>query len=171
MKNILKKYYELDDESKEILPFLYMYEAYLSIKEDYENIKIENLTDEELLMKIIIKCWYSTSLDPSDIVERIFKILDCKDITLKDLENLTIDELEKLIIDEKNKKDSQILAEFIYRGFYCVFCKNTERYFLIITKGEESDVIQFDKLEDVLIPIITKHIHNKFLHGKTDNYD
>lgn len=40
MKNILKKYYELDEESKEILPFLYMYQELLSTKDDYENIKI-----------------------------------------------------------------------------------------------------------------------------------
>ena len=43
MKNILKKYYELDEESKEILAFLYMYQELLSTKDNYENVKIDRL--------------------------------------------------------------------------------------------------------------------------------
>lgn len=171
MRNLLEKYYKLDDESKEMLPFLYMYEAYLSIKDDYENVKIESLADEELLMQIIIKCWYSTNLDISNIVEKIFEILNCQDITLKDLENLDVDELLELLTDESPKEESQILAEFTYRGFYCVFCKCDEQYLLIITKGEESDVIQFNNLENVFIPIINRHLHDKFYYGKTKNYE
>ena len=46
MKNILKKYYELDEESKEILPFLYMYQELLATKDNYENIRIDDMYDE-----------------------------------------------------------------------------------------------------------------------------
>lgn len=171
MKDLLKKYFELDEESREILPFLYMYDVLLTEKEEYENINIEGLADEELLMQIIVKCWFYTNLDPCEIVDKMFEILDCQDISIKDLEKLSIDELLELIIDEPTTKDSQILSEFAYRGFYCVFCKQNGQYMLIITKGEESDVIQFSKLEDVFIPAINKYIHDKFLYGKTINYD
>lgn len=168
MKSILKKYYELDDESKEILPFLYMYEAYLSIKDDYENIEIESLADEELLMQIIIKCWYSTNLDPSNIIETIFEILNCRDITLKDLDELSIEELLELISTDNTNNDSKILSEFNYKSYYCVFCKNNEKYLLIITKDEDSEVIQFDKIEDVCIPAIRKYLQDKFFNRRID---
>ncbi len=40
MKNILKKYYELDEETKEGLPFLYMYQKLISAIDDFPDIKI-----------------------------------------------------------------------------------------------------------------------------------
>lgn len=170
MKNILKKYYELDEESKEILPFLYMYQELLSTKDDYENIKIDDLHDEDILMQTIIKCWYSTNLDATNIVDKLLSILNCQDITISDLENLSIDELQELMCDEKTtetqEKESDIISEFICKGFYCIFCKNNEKYLLILTKDEKTEVIVFNQFEDIFSAVITNHILDKFLYGK-----
>lgn len=62
MKNIIKKYYQLDEETKELLPFLYMYNVLLDISQDHESVKIETLADEEILMQTAIKCWYSMDI-------------------------------------------------------------------------------------------------------------
>lgn len=170
MKNILKKYYELDEESKEILPFLYMYQELLSTKDNYENVKIDNMYDEEILMQTIIKCWYSTNLDAISIVDKLLSILDCQDISINDLKDLDVDELQELMCDDEDTEESDIISEFIYKGFYCVFCKNNEQYFLILDKGDNSsdtDVIVFNKLEDIFYPIINKHLLDKFLYGES----
>ena len=166
MKNILKKYYELDEESKEILAFLYMYQELLSTKDNYENVKIDSMYDEEILMQTIIKCWYSTNLDATNIVDKLLSILECQDISINDLKDLSIDELQELMCDNNNSNKSNIISEFIYKGFYCVFCKNNEQYILIIDKGNNSsdtDVIIFNKFEDVFYPIINKHLLDKYL--------
>lgn len=170
MKNILKKYYELDEESKEILPFLYMYHELLATKDDYENIKIDNMYDEDILMQTIIKCWYSTNLDATNIVDKLLSILNCQDITISDLKDLSIDELQELMCDETSNetqaKESDIISEFICKGFYCIFCKSNERYLLILTKDEETEVIVFNQFEDIFSAVITNHILDKFLYGK-----
>lgn len=170
MKNILKKYYELDEESKEILPFLYMYQELLSTKDDYENIKIDNMYDEDILMQTIIKCWYSTNLDATNIINKLLSILNCQDITISDLKDLSVNELQKLMCDETPKetrtKRSDIISEFICKGFYCIFCKSNEEYLLILTKDEKLEVIVFNQFEDIFSAVITNHILDKYLYGK-----
>lgn len=170
MKNILKKYYELDEESKEILPFLYMYQELLATKDNYENIRIDDMYDEEVLMQTIIKCWYFTNLDATNIVDKLLSILNCQDITISDLEDLSIDELQELMCDEipteTQEKESNIISEFICKGFYCIFCKSNEKYLLILTKDEKTEVIFFNQFEDIFSAVITNHILDKFLYGK-----
>ena len=114
MKNILTKYYNLDEETKELLPFLYMYDILLDISQDYENVKIENLADEEILMQTAIKCWYSMDMDPLDIINNLLSILNCQDITIKDFENLEIDELKEIFA---YKEASDIIDGFEYKGY------------------------------------------------------
>ncbi len=167
MKNILKKYYELDGESKEILPFLYMYHELLSTKDDYENIKIDNMYDEDILMQTLIKCWYSTNLDATNIVDKLLSILNCRDITITDLKDLSIDELQELMCDEEFTEESDIISEFTYRGFYCIFCKSNEKYLLILNKNEKTEVIVFNQFEDIFSAVITNHILDKYLYGES----
>lgn len=171
MKNILKKYYELDDESKEILPFLYMYQELLSSKDDYDNIKIETMNDEDILMQTIIKCWYSTNLDAVNIVERLLSILNSQTITIKDLESMEIDELQEIMSDKNDSEESSILTEFECGVYYCVLIKKHDQYLLVLNNDDDSDVITFNNLGDVFKPFINKYLLDKFLYGKPKNYD
>lgn len=172
MRNILKKYYELDEESKEILPFLYMYQELISSVEDYENVKINNMADEEILMETIIKCWYSTDLDASNIVDRLLEILNGQDITIKDFENLDLEDLNELLLNKESVRDSEIISEFEYKGYYCIFCKSMDKFLLILNEDEHSDVLIFDSMKDALYQLINQHILAKLLnrnYGSNDN--
>lgn len=171
MKDLLKKYYKLTDEQKENLPFLYMYHELLTRVKEFENVKIDNMYDEEILMQTIIKCWYSNTLDAGDIVEKLLTILNCQDITIKDFENLDIDELKELLVEDNPLNNSEIIGEFEYKGYYCVFCRSNETYLLVLNEGEHSDVLIFDSIKDIFIKTINKHILDKFLYGKSNKND
>ena len=171
MKNILKKYYKLDEESKEILPFLYMYQELLSAIDDYENVKIENMYDEEILMQIITKCWYSTNLDATNIVNKLLSVLNYQDITINDLKNLNMDELQKLLYDKESQNESEILAEFTYKIFDCILCRNRGQYLLILNNDETNDVLVFNEIKDIFSPVIKQHLSDKFLFRKPSNYE
>lgn len=175
MKNILKKYYELDEESKEVLPFLYMYQELLSAIDNFENITINNMYDEEILMQTIIKCWYSTDLDPINIIDRILTILNCQDITIKDFENLTLDELQELILTEDSDesldetleelKDEEILLEFLCRGYDCIFYNHKDKYYLVLLYDDDVDVLIFNNMQEILGNSIEKFLLEKKLYG------
>lgn len=161
MKNILTKYYNLDEETKELLPFLYMYDILLDISQDYKNVKIENLADEEILMQTAIKCWYSMDMDPLDIINNLLSILNCQDITIKDFENLEIDELKEIFA---YKEASDIIDVFEYKGYLCVLCKSNDKFLLIIDDGKETDTLVFDSLKEPLSLIIKSHIIEKSIY-------
>lgn len=161
MKNILTKYYNLDDETKELLPFLYMYNVLLDISQEYENIKIESLADEEILMQTAIKCWYSMDMDPLDIMNTLLSILDCQDITIKDFENLEIDDLKEIFAC---KESSDIIDEFEYKGYYCVLCKNNDKFLLLLDDGKETDALVFNSMKKPLSPAINNHIIEKNIY-------
>lgn len=171
MKNILKNYYKLDEESKEMLPFFYMYQELLSAIDNYENVKIDNMYDEEILMQTIIKSWHSTDLDATNIVNKLLTILNCQDITIRDFENLSTDELQELLYDEKSQEQSEILAEFTYKIFDCVLCKNRGQYLLALNSDETTDVLVFNEIKDIFSPVIKQHLLDKFLYGKPNNYE
>lgn len=176
MKNLLTKYYNLDDETKEMLPFLYMYNELLASIDDYENVEITSLADEEILMNTIMKCWYSMNMDPLDIVHNLLSILDCQDVSIKDLETLEIDYLKELmgyeeIIDTeettettKTTEKSEIFDEFEYKGYYCVLCSCKDKFLLILNNGDNSDVLIFDSMKNALKPTIDRHIIDKYLY-------
>lgn len=166
MKSILKKYYEIDKETKEILPFLYMYHELLETKDNYENIKIKDMYDEEILMQTIIKCWYATNLDTTNIVDRLLNILNCEDITMNELEDLSIEELEELMCDEEVIQASNIISEFTYRGFYCIFYRSGEKYLLILNKDGKSEVVAFNQFEDIFSAVITNKLLEERLYGE-----
>lgn len=170
MKTLLKQYYKLDEETKEMLPFLYMYQELLDLSKNYENVEINNMYDEEILMQTIIKCWYSTNLDANEIINRLLEILNCQDISIKDFEKLDTEDLIELISNEETtKKESKIIGEFFYKGYYCIFCKSEGRYLLILNSNEEADVLIFNTVADIFPMIINRHILNKNINGNNIN--
>lgn len=158
MKDILEKYFSLDDEVKEILPFLYMYQQLLEKLDEFDNNQ-KNLDDEEKLMEIIIKCWYATNLEITTIINKILSILNYKNITIEDLVNSDIDRLYKLI-EYENPVD-EILEEFESNGYYCIVCRNKKRFLLIIDNGIDTDLLTFNSLKEILTPFINRYIIEK----------
>ena len=180
MKNLIKKYSELDNEIKKDLQLLYIYNELLSISEDYENVKIKDINEKEKIMQIILKCVYCTNISIDDIITNIFEILDCQDITIDDLDKLEIDELLEILFDDdievtevleeseesETSNDGEIILEFNCRGYHCIFLKNEDKYFLIMIYGEDTEILIFDSIEEILSNSIEKFLLEKKLYGK-----
>lgn len=161
MKDIIKKYYGLSDDTKEMLGHLYMFHELESSLGDYENINL-NLGDEEKLLDIALHCTYLTDLAPDEIIKRLLQILNCRDMTIEDLNELEASDLIELmenVDDEINNEDNlKIIAEFIYRGLFCVLLKDNEKYILTYEKDNDARVLIFNNIEQLLSTVIQRDI-------------
>lgn len=180
MKNLMKKYYEMDDEVKKDLELLYTYQVLLSLFGEYENIKIKTIGELEKLMQIIQKCMISTNFSADCIITNILEILNYQDITINDLDDLELEDLlEVLFTDEKyeendedyqdeeisDKEDNQeIIAEFTYRDYYCIFCQNRDKYLIILNKGEDTDVIVLNSIDEMFNGTMERKLAELDLH-------
>ncbi len=165
MKNLIKKYYEMDNEVRDDLELLYIYQTLISLFSEYENVKINTIGDLEKLMHIIQKCMIITDFSADCIVTNMLEVLEAQDITIKDLYDLEIDDLLEVLftdVEDDNDEDCQnenlqnnednkqeILSEFSYGNYYCIFCQNRDKYLLIINKGENSDVIVINSINEI----------------------
>lgn len=165
MKRILKKYYELDKESKELLPFLYMYQELQSSLEEHENIKINNMYEEEILLQTLIKCWYSTNLDAKDIIDKLLEAVECQGIEILKFKEFDIDEL-KAIVDY----NPRIIEEFDYEGHHCILYKTDEKYLLDMIQGEEFDRLNFKSLAPMLHKLLKYHFSTRESAGYDTEY-
>ena len=168
MKNVLKKYYSLDKETRELLPQLYMYDAFLDVSKEYANVEIESLADEETLLQIGMKCWYSMEMDPLDIMENLLSILECPDMTIEDLEVLDIDDLKELFTYQKA---TNVIDVFGYNGYTCALLKNDDGFTLHFGNEEGHDKINLDSLRQPLSEVIKEYIVNKCLYKGNINND
>lgn len=165
MKNLIKKYYEMDDEVKKDLELLYTYQVLLSLFGEYENIKIKTIGELEKLMQIIQKCMISTNFSVDCIITNILEILNYQDITINDLDDLELEDLlEVLFTDEEyeendedcqdeetsnDKNNQEIIAEFTYKDYYCIFCQNRDKYLIILNKGKDTDVVVLNSIDEI----------------------
>ena len=165
MKNLIKKYYEMDDEVKDDLELLYTYQVLISLLDEYENVKVNTIGDLEKLMSIIQKCMITTDFSADCIVTNLLEVLEVQDISIKDLYDLEIDDLLEVLFtdgNDDNDKDCQnknlpddennkqeVLSEFTYGDYYCIFCQNRDKYLLIINKGENSDAIVINSINEI----------------------
>ena len=97
MKQVIMKYYNLDEETKELLPFLNVYHEMMVQANNYENQILENLNDEEIVMNTAIFCAMNTILDISEIIKRLFDVLNGQDIFTSDIDELSKEELFELL--------------------------------------------------------------------------
>ena len=63
MREIIKKYYELDDENKDLLYPMYLFHELENQLNEAETIDIYTIADEEKILNIAIDCSYITDLD------------------------------------------------------------------------------------------------------------
>lgn len=73
MKNLIKKYYEMDDEVRDDLEFLYTYQILTSLLNEYSDVDIKTIGDLEKLMQIIQKCMLATDCSVDYIINNIFE--------------------------------------------------------------------------------------------------
>lgn len=180
MKTLIKKYYELDDEVKDDLELLYTYQTLISLFDEYD-VKIKTIGEMEKLMHIIQKCMVVTDFSVDFIVTNILEVLEVQDITINDLYDLEIDDLLEILFtqdedadndedcqdeeipnDEDNKQE--ILAEFTFEDYYCIFCQNRDKFLLIITKGNYSGVIVLDSINEIFNGTFQRKLSELKLH-------
>jgi len=149
MKRILKKYYELDKESKEILPLLNMYQELQSSLEEHENIKIDNMYEEEILFQTLIRCWYSTNLDARDIIDKLLDAVENDNIEILKFKEFEIDELQAIV-----DYNPRIVEEFEYEEHHCILYRKDEEYILDVIQGEKFDRVHINSL----LPMFKKFI-------------
>lgn len=159
MRNIFKKYFKMSDNTKENLGELYMLHELECLLEEYEDINISSIADEETILKVAIECWYYSNIDGGEIIKRILDILNCRDITIEDLDNIEIDELIELITEDetdfkKELKKTVILSEFIYKDLKCAFFRDGSRLILTFEKNNNVEVCIFNTFEEILCFII-----------------
>jgi len=161
MKEIIKKYYELDDETKEMLYSMNLFHEIENQIKDCDSENIDNLGNEEKLLEIAMTCSYLTSLDGAEIIKRLIMILNCSDITIEDIINLTTDELVELIsnVDDseiKKQPDLMLITRFTYNDLDCLFLKDKDNgnYLLTYRKDTKTDYLVFESLEEILFLIL-----------------
>ena len=161
MRNIIKKYYKLDEETKEMLEALYMFNELETTAEDFEDVGIYNIRDKEIFLDIAMNCTYLTDLGPDKIVRRLLEILSCRDITLEDMNELDTDTLVELMEgsdDESKESNSKIITDFIYKDLFCLLLKSNDKYILTYIKENDIRRLVFNSLEEILAIIIQRDL-------------
>lgn len=161
MRNIIKKYYKLDEETKEMLEALYMFNELETTAEDFEDVGIYNIRDKEIFLDIAMNCTYLTDLGSDKIVRRLLEILSCRDITLEDMNELDTDTLVELMEgsdDESKEINSKIITDFIYKDLFCLLLKSNDKYILTYIKENDIRRLVFNSLEEILAIIIQRDL-------------
>ena len=96
-KDVLIKYYTLDEETRNMLPLIYIYNELTKQVEAFENVKFESLCQEEIFMNLVLFCTTKTTLDISEIIHRMLEVIDGPDISIYDLANLSNEELLEIL--------------------------------------------------------------------------
>ena len=166
MRNIFKKYYEMSDDTKEVLGELYMINELENLLPEYENLNISSMRDIETIVKMAIECWYYSNIDGGEIIRRILDVLNCRDITVEDLANIDTEYLIDLITEEETdfKEDPNkdtILSEFIYKNYKCAFFRDGTRLILTFEKNNHVEVCIFNKFEEILCFVIDNKLDLK----------
>lgn len=173
MENLIKKYYELNNEIKVDFEQLYIYHKFTTLLNNYKNIGLKDINEQEKILKLISKCNSLVDFSLDTIINQLLITLNGPDITVEDLEELDTDELLDIIFSEdttssetlENPESQEIIAEFIYRQYYCIFCKNKEKYILILLAEDSIETVSFNSLEDIFNDTIDKILLEKRLYG------
>ena len=152
MRNLLKKYYKMNDEQKNKLEDLLILHNIEIMIDKHKDLDIVIL-DEEIIFDIVKNIYESTNLRIDLITNRIFDILEGSDITTDDVFSLNTDELIELISDNEEyteKEDYEIISKFVYGGFECSFVRDGKNYILVFERDNNSHVEIFKSLEQLL---------------------
>lgn len=170
MKEILRKFYKMNEKEKEELEGLYIFNELEKMLDILEDLHL-SIAEEQIICEITRDCLkYTNSLSPKEILKRLLEILQCADITVYDIEDLGINELIELL--SKNDRDFnftegkiEIASAFIYGRFYCVLMKNLDGYILIFEKDDGTQYMkEYENIEELL-----KYVIKNILKEKGDN--
>ena len=171
MKNLIKKYYEINSEHKVDYEQLYIYHKFISLLNNYKTVTFKDVSEQERVYQLILKCTSFADLSVDTIINRLLETLSIADITIEDLEKLSTDELLEIIFFEnttstEDTESQEVIAEFVYRNYYCIFCKNKNKYILILLSEDKIETLSFNSLEEIFNDTIDKILLEQRLYGK-----
>ena len=165
MKTVFKKYYEMSEDTKDILGELYILNELENLLPEFTNIEITSIKDEEIILKVAIECWYYSNIEGGEIIYRILKLIDNGFISIQKLEKTDIENIIDLITENENDfnqiSNNNIMSEFYYKNFKCAFFRNGSRVVLTFEKNNNVDVCIFNSLEEMLCELIDIRLNSK----------
>lgn len=166
MKDIIKKYYKLDDETREDLYALYMFHEIEALLDDYEDTDIVSIADEEKLLEAAMACSLLTTLDASEIIKRLLEVLNCQDVSIIDFEELDASEILDLITETQDENTINPIEVFVERGNLRILTKENGKYILTYQNGDDTKVLVFNNIKELVSKIVDNDIIED--KGKSD---
>lgn len=165
MKELLKKYYKLSDDEKSEIEDLYLLHQLQKKVDGYKQIALTNLEEKILFDKAKI-CLKFSNISCKEIIERLFEMLNCVDITICDIDKLNVEELIELLSNEETdfkntNKEQKIIIEKEYKGFYCVLLKYKEQYILICEKADGTQYVRKISKDEIITNLVIKLFKEK----------
>lgn len=165
MKELLKKYYKMNDEEKAELEDLFLLHQLQKILEGNQSIDLD-FSEEEAIFNATRNCLEYVNISCREVVTRMLQILEEPNTTAFDIEKLGVEELVELISeDNKESKDikekTDIVTAFVYGKFYCVLIKNNEKYILVYEKDDGTQYVDKGTIEDMVKYIIKNRLIDK----------
>ena len=87
MKNLVKKYYELNNDIKVDFEELYIYHKFTTLVNNYKDIGLKDISEQEKILKLISKCNSLVDFSLDTIINQILITFSGPDITVGDLED------------------------------------------------------------------------------------
>lgn len=159
MKNLIKKYFEMDDNERENIERLYIIDTIENELIDiHDELDISD-EDEEILIKLVEDLLTFANISLYDLVDRILTLVEAPDMSAKDINILGTDELIELLSENENDfnnpcSDSELLKEFDYKNSKCSFSKNGNLYVIICEKDDEAHIMLYKDFDDILRDVV-----------------
>jgi len=162
MRDLLKKYYEMEESTKENLGTLYIIHEFESLLNEFENLSITRLEDTETIIKTTVECWDYSNIDGGEIMYRLLHLLNEDEITVAELKDMDIENVMGLITFSNDDfkeipNKSKIYEEFYCENWECTFLNDKDRLILIYEKENHVEVLVFNSFIDMLCHLVKYH--------------
>ena len=144
LKEIFRKYYEMNSEEKDEIEDLYILHNLKKLLKN--NVELElNSQEEEILFKTVKDCINYTNKSCKEIILALLNILKMNVINIFRLEDLGINDLKEILKNSNKQKEItnlglEMITAFRLGDYYCVLFKKDKGYTLIY---ENDDCIQY----------------------------
>lgn len=166
MKELLRKYYKMNNEEKEELENLFILHKLQKALENNKEIEF-TISEEEIIFEVARDCMKFSNISCQEIITRLLKILECGNITAYQIEDLGTNELIELLEKsgknfKTNNLELDIVTAFLFSNFYCVLMKEKGKYMLIYEKDDGTQYLdKFSDLHELLSYIIKCKLKEK----------
>lgn len=163
MKNLMKKYFEMDDSERENIERLYIIDTIENELIDIHDELELSVEDEEIVIKLVEDLLAFANISLYDLVDRILNVLEAPDMEARELDIMGTTELIELLTEEENdfnapEHEMELLDEFEHKGSNCTFSRGNGFYIIICDKDEDAHVMVYKNFDDILRDVIEYNV-------------